>query len=305
VRTAFVVAVALGLALLGPVQGARAADYLISTQTGVQLVPGSTDVGNHCDDCTTQVATPFPLLLYGQAYTTAAVSSNGNIQFGSADPQYTNGCLPTNVFAGAVAAYWDDLTTAGSGNGIYSATIGSLPSRQFVLEWRARTVPGEATVSFEAIFEETSGIIRLRYGVDSSHGGTATVGLQETPTHANQFSCDAASLQNPGFEVTFTPNPPTPPPAPPPPPPGLLLLLLLLLLRPRLRLRRLRRCRCRSASCRVSSVSSSPAPALASARPGARSDASAARAHGESAGCSLRRRGQVEFDRSERGSTWS
>ena len=49
-RTSFVVAVALGLMLLGPTQGARAADYLISTQTGVQLVRGATDVGSHCDD---------------------------------------------------------------------------------------------------------------------------------------------------------------------------------------------------------------------------------------------------------------
>jgi len=220
VKTSFVVAVALGAVFFGPAQAARAADYVISTQTGVQLVPGATDLGNHCDDCTTQIALPFSVLFYGQAYATASVSSNGNIQFGSADPQYTNACLPTNVFAGAVAGYWDDLTTAGAGRGIYSATIGSPPTRQLVLEWRALSVPGGASVSFEAIFEEAGGVIRLRYGADPSHGASATVGLQEGPTHANQFSCDAASLQNPGFEITFTPNPPPPPPpAPPPPPP--------------------------------------------------------------------------------------
>lgn len=37
----------------------RAADYAITTQTGQPIVPGATDIGNHCDDCTTAVILPF------------------------------------------------------------------------------------------------------------------------------------------------------------------------------------------------------------------------------------------------------
>src|SRR3954453_604128 len=36
-----------------------AANYSIAQSTGASIVPGTTDIGNNCDDCVTNVALPF------------------------------------------------------------------------------------------------------------------------------------------------------------------------------------------------------------------------------------------------------
>src|SRR5205085_4085966 len=40
-------------------------NYAITTSTG-GIVPGVTDIGNHCDDCNTNIALPFAYRFYGQ-----------------------------------------------------------------------------------------------------------------------------------------------------------------------------------------------------------------------------------------------
>jgi len=42
------------------------------------IVPGTTTSGNHCDDCVTTIALPFPYTLYDQTYNAINLSSNGN-----------------------------------------------------------------------------------------------------------------------------------------------------------------------------------------------------------------------------------
>src|SRR5207237_2039183 len=69
-------------------------DYTITTTTGT-IVPGTTDTGNHCDDCVTNIALPFPVTFYDQTFTSANVSSNGNLQFTSTNEAAINDCLPT------------------------------------------------------------------------------------------------------------------------------------------------------------------------------------------------------------------
>ena len=66
-------------------------DYTIETQTGQQIVPGTTDIGNSCDDCTTSIL-PFPVQLYDGTFNTANVSSNGNLQFDSNSSAFVNAC---------------------------------------------------------------------------------------------------------------------------------------------------------------------------------------------------------------------
>src|SRR5262249_40240602 len=56
--------------------------YITTTDTG-SVVPGDTDTGNHCDDCTTAISFPFPITVYGQIFNGTNVSSNGNLQFTS------------------------------------------------------------------------------------------------------------------------------------------------------------------------------------------------------------------------------
>ena len=89
----------------------------------------------HCDDCTTPITLPFPVTLYGQSYSAARASSNGNIQFGTQNTAFINRCLPTTALGAAIIIYWDDLRTD-QGGGVFTATTGSPPNRQYVVEWR-------------------------------------------------------------------------------------------------------------------------------------------------------------------------
>src|SRR4029077_12742081 len=51
------------------------------TQIAGTIVPGTTDIGSHCDDCITTVTLPFPFTLYDQTFNSVNLSSNGNAQF--------------------------------------------------------------------------------------------------------------------------------------------------------------------------------------------------------------------------------
>src|SRR5262249_55940698 len=57
--------------------------YTFSLFTGESGYPGLTDIGNHCNDCGTQISLPFPVILYGQTFTTAVAGSNGHLTFGT------------------------------------------------------------------------------------------------------------------------------------------------------------------------------------------------------------------------------
>ena len=74
--------------------GGGGSGYTTNTQTDQSIVAGTTDVGVHCDDCTTTVSFPFPVQVYGDTYTSAVVSSNGNIQFTGNTNYLGASCLP-------------------------------------------------------------------------------------------------------------------------------------------------------------------------------------------------------------------
>src|SRR5262249_43524357 len=69
-----------------------AGQYTI-TQIAGTIVPGTTDIGNHCDDCVTTIPLPFPYTLYDQSFTSVNLSSNGNAQFTTTDLAFSNVCL--------------------------------------------------------------------------------------------------------------------------------------------------------------------------------------------------------------------
>src|SRR5206468_1743203 len=60
-------------------------NYSYTQSTGATLVAGTTDTGNHTDDGTTTITLPFTYNLYGTAFTPADVSSNGQLDFQTAD----------------------------------------------------------------------------------------------------------------------------------------------------------------------------------------------------------------------------
>ena len=79
------------------------------------IVPGTTDIGNHCDDCITTIALPFSVTLYDQTFTMVNLSSNGNAQFTTTDAAFTNQCLPWATHNYTIFPYWDDQLTTAAG----------------------------------------------------------------------------------------------------------------------------------------------------------------------------------------------
>src|SRR6266480_5274523 len=76
--------------------GVVCSDYVTSTSTDT-IVPGDTDTGNHCDDCTTPITLPFPVSVYGTSFTSAAVGANGSLQFGLGSTYFGSACpLPNS-----------------------------------------------------------------------------------------------------------------------------------------------------------------------------------------------------------------
>src|SRR4029077_17629814 len=119
----------------------------IFTVAGGAIVPGTTDNGNHPDDGTTPITLPFPVVLYDQSFTTANLSSNGNLQFVSNSNLLTNACpLPSATLNFPIMPHWDDLRTdqvgtgcstyPGGACGIFTSTSGTAPNRIFNIEWR-------------------------------------------------------------------------------------------------------------------------------------------------------------------------
>src|SRR5947209_9149986 len=118
---------------------ASAATYATSTSTGNSIIPGTTDTGNHCDDCATSIPLPFPVTFYGTSFSTVSVSSNGNVQFtsGTGSNSNSNVCLPQSFPSPTALPFQGDLLTNGTGSGIFTAVQGTAPRRRFIVEWRA------------------------------------------------------------------------------------------------------------------------------------------------------------------------
>src|SRR5207302_2203211 len=79
--------------IYSPQQGTPTPTPCVTTYTctnipSATIVPGTTDIGNHYDDCVTNVTLPFPVQLYGTLYTSVNVSSNGNAQFVSNEADF-------------------------------------------------------------------------------------------------------------------------------------------------------------------------------------------------------------------------
>src|SRR5205809_8001587 len=126
--------------------------YVVS-QIGGSIVPGTTDIGNHCDDCVTTIALPFSYTLYDQSFNAVNLSSNGNAQFIGSNTDYINVCLPappsTSPWDYTIFPYWDDEYTILSGFGIFTSTSGTPPNRIFNIEWRNQYYPGTGNAHYE------------------------------------------------------------------------------------------------------------------------------------------------------------
>lgn len=195
-------------------------NYVVVPTSGATIVPGIVDIGNHCDDCLTTIALPFPVTLYGREFTSARASSNGNLQLADQNVAWENRCLPSGQpFYTTIFPYFDDLSTRGAdvGAGIFTGVSGSTPNRTFHIEWRAciRTpAPCSAIdTNFEVRLHEGTSTFEIVYGNLLQNGSGATVGVQRDSFGYTQFSCNSASL-SPGMKLTFSGTGGTCPPTP-------------------------------------------------------------------------------------------
>src|SRR6476660_1534089 len=198
-----------------------AAGYTTATTTGT-LTPGGTDIGNHCDDCTTDIVLPFPVSVYGNPpVTSVAVGSDGDIHFPGPYNKlfWWMGCIPVDPgtgqdpFLNTFFPNYADLVTDTSvgacpGCGIFTQTVGTAPNRQFLIRWLANyfnSPPGPAQVEFEVVLTEGSNTLSVIYGMSGDNGLTAVSGIQKDLTVFTSFSCNEATL-TPGLRVDYIPT---------------------------------------------------------------------------------------------------
>ncbi|WP_432986490.1 PQQ-dependent sugar dehydrogenase [Dactylosporangium sp. CA-233914] len=173
------------------------------------------------DDNYQQVALPFPVTFYGQAYTSAWIDTNGVLSFTAPDgSSWNHGAIPSAPAANkpnaAVYPMWTDLNVDASAS-VRTSVLGTAPNRQFVVEWRNVQFWDNtaARVSFETVLEENSDIAVAWKDIDAlpiEQGSNSTVGIENAAgTVALQYSFNQPNLRS-GNGVLF--HPPTGPPPP-------------------------------------------------------------------------------------------
>jgi beta-propeller repeat-containing protein len=190
--------------------------HIPSPSTGT-IVPGTVDIGNHCDNCLTLITFPFPVQFYGSTITEGYVNSNGSLQFTADRARFRTSCpLPDYCMGPAILVYQDDLRTDGPGNGVFTSVSGIAPNRVFHIEWRTSYFGRTGTANFELRFYENQASFDMVYGANTEHGASAESGVQLNtlagPCNSTTYSCHNPTLTN-GLKVTYQPWPcgvPTP-----------------------------------------------------------------------------------------------
>jgi subtilisin family serine protease len=160
------------------------------------------------DDQQTSINLPFPVPFYGTNYSTASVTTNGSVAFGTASATQTNVAIPSpNAPNAALYPMWDDLFVDASA-AVFTGVIGTAPHRRFVIEWRniRSFFDTGQRLSFVAEIGEDGGIT-YRYkdvaGSSFEAGSSATIGVENaTGTDALQYSFNEAVLTD-GTAISF------------------------------------------------------------------------------------------------------
>src|SRR6476660_5733789 len=193
--------------------------YTTSTGTGT-ITAGGTDIGNHCDDCFTQINLPFPVNVYGAPTSVAWPASNGDLHL--ADPGlksfYYMQCVPVDPspdgpWNNTLFPFYDDLLTMDgpfqtcSDCGIFTQTLGTAPARQFIIRWKTVYFNNAGTAEFEVILTEGSDTLSVIYGDTSGDNGlTAASGIQQDLNMFTSFSCMGDVPLTSGLRVDYIPT---------------------------------------------------------------------------------------------------
>jgi|GEM_PF-5444761 len=201
---------AMGLALAAGTASAQCSNYFV-TAGALQLDANVAFAGGQCDDCITPIALPFTVNLYGQAYTSVNVSSNGNVQLVSADAEYFNECNAAYFGGPTIMPHWDDLWLVLSGYGIHTGVSGAPGSQKFVIEWRGEYFAPEVPISFQMWLHEGSSQIDFVYGSLPENGQNATIGISDGAGNSQLFSCNTANGAPSGTSLSLSCTPPNDP----------------------------------------------------------------------------------------------
>ncbi|MBF9222594.1 fibronectin type III domain-containing protein [Hymenobacter ruricola] len=224
---------------LGQAQ-ARADAYGFTQTTGTYTpVTGGTVLStDNTDDDVVYAATtlPFTFNFAGTDYTTLRVTSNGFITFGATAPSNTlyTPISSSTAYAGAIAVFaLDGGGRANPGAAVSTATVGTAPNREFVVQYTNWSAFGDVggSANYQIRLAETSNVIRLVYGTFTGlaagtnpqvglrgaantdfNNRVSTVGWDQTNTGAvpaNSARVTVSSTLVPASGLTFTYTPST------------------------------------------------------------------------------------------------
>jgi hypothetical protein len=172
--------------------------YVIGQIAG-NIVPGTLDIGNHCDDCATLISLPFAYTLYDQTFTQVYVSANGRLDFVTNHViNNVNNCLPAppdpnGPFDYTISAYWDDLRTDIGASGIFTSVSGVFPNRIFNVEFNAVYFLNNAQIAhFEVRLYEGQARFDVIYSFLARGNTSATAGVQKSDTNLTQYFCNGS-----------------------------------------------------------------------------------------------------------------
>jgi hypothetical protein len=202
------------LGRLQPTVQTTSTRYEVMQTTGA-LVPGTTQVTGfaNTDDGTAPITLPFSYILYDQTFTTANISTNGNIQFNSNSNDYGQGdvCMPLAQFNYAILPHWGDLTIGGANEGVFTSITDpdgdpNTANRIFNIEWRASLIgnaPG--SLDFEVRLYEDQSRFDFVYATAPGGGSEVSVGVQRaTGATFTEFECHTPGRLFNGQALIFT-----------------------------------------------------------------------------------------------------
>lgn len=158
------------------------------------------------------ISLPFSVDFGGQTYTSVTAHSNGYLALGLnpaivRDNFLIPGIAQPNNF---IAPFWDDLTSD-TGDALYTAEFGSVPRREFVIEWtqmRPKSV-ANGLLRFEIVlFEDRSDVLLQYHTLDGwlADGASASIGLEFADGQAGrEYAYNRAGALRPGMALLFRP----------------------------------------------------------------------------------------------------
>lgn len=199
--------------------GYSATDEVVSSFVDISGASGGASLLSGTDDGTAVLTLPFAFTFYGVPYSIGCVSTNGALYFVNAASQcsgFEADFANVDVSAAAVPndrpaalPYWSDLTfqVAGAGSILYQ-TLGSAPTRRFVVQWNNAYPQGSQNpVTFQAVLHEGSNRLFFQYknvalgaADPARNGARATVAIRNAGSPANnqhlEWSFNAPVLAN-------------------------------------------------------------------------------------------------------------